>query len=216
MKTCFTCKIPKPLTDFNRQSSARDGYKAVCRVCDRARQARYARKRGIPQQKKRTRDTDTHRECMRCRDMFPRDQFSRCPRGADGLSAYCRGCMVRVVMQDKEKHAANTRNWRKRNPEKHLPAHRAHQHKRRMKTTEQDTGTVTGSVILALLKKETCEYCRKPVPMDQRTVDHVIPLDRDGLHDALNLVMACSTCNSSKSNKTGDEYRAKLQSESVS
>ena len=43
MKTCSNCKTEKPLTDFNKKSSRKDGRQAVCRVCSNASSKKYYR-----------------------------------------------------------------------------------------------------------------------------------------------------------------------------
>ena len=48
-----------------------------------------------------------------------------------------------------------------------------------------------------------CRYCGGPA----NTVDHVVPVERGGSHDPLNLVAACSRCNESKGAKTLQEWR---------
>lgn len=216
MKTCSRCRITKPLSEFNRQRSCTDGFKAACRACDRQRQAAYARAKCVPVKKKRERDGNGLRECMSCREMLTFERFAKAKRGSGGMAAFCKPCMVKKVTHDKERHAANTRRWRRDNPDKHLPTHRAQQHKRRLKQTAQDTGLVTGDVIAALLKVESCHYCLKPVPRDKRTIDHVVPLNRGGLHDPSNLVMACATCNSSKCDQSLERFRERLQSKGSS
>ena len=32
-KTCFTCEVEKPLSDFNRKSASKNGYLYECRAC---------------------------------------------------------------------------------------------------------------------------------------------------------------------------------------
>ena len=34
MKTCYKCKLEKPLKDFNKLSRSKDGYQPLCRDCD--------------------------------------------------------------------------------------------------------------------------------------------------------------------------------------
>lgn len=43
-------------------------------------------------------------------------------------------------------------------------------------------------------------------PIFYHTIDHVIPLSRGGTHDVSNLVCACSSCNSSRSARTTEEW----------
>jgi 5-methylcytosine-specific restriction endonuclease McrA len=43
-----------------------------------------------------------------------------------------------------------------------------------------------------------CFYCRIEITKDNRTVDHLIPLCRDGPHIIDNLLPSCNFCNNSK------------------
>jgi 5-methylcytosine-specific restriction endonuclease McrA len=51
-----------------------------------------------------------------------------------------------------------------------------------------------------------CAYCDKEAKL---TLDHVIPLSKGGTHSKENVVPACAHCNSSKGNKTLEEWNAK-------
>ncbi len=51
-----------------------------------------------------------------------------------------------------------------------------------------------------LYATEICCWCKKPTPIEDRTAEHVIPLDKGGIHGISNLKMACLSCNSSKMN----------------
>jgi len=55
-----------------------------------------------------------------------------------------------------------------------------------------------------------CYYCGvalNPFTPGGLTYDHMIPQSRDGEHLIENLVLACKSCNSSKNDKTVEEYR---------
>jgi 5-methylcytosine-specific restriction endonuclease McrA len=49
-----------------------------------------------------------------------------------------------------------------------------------------------------------CFYCGCTGPM---SMDHVVPISRDGRHSIGNVIPACVTCNSSKRNRTIMEWR---------
>lgn len=50
----------------------------------------------------------------------------------------------------------------------------------------------------------SCAYCEtKSGPFD---IDHVLPWSRGGTNDLLNLVVACASCNRSKSDRTPEEW----------
>jgi 5-methylcytosine-specific restriction endonuclease McrA len=48
----------------------------------------------------------------------------------------------------------------------------------------------------------TCQYCLKPFPQDQLTLDHVVPRYRGGTYAHYNLVAACCACQQRKDSKT--------------
>jgi 5-methylcytosine-specific restriction endonuclease McrA len=52
--------------------------------------------------------------------------------------------------------------------------------------------------------KPICIYCGRPAT----TVDHILPRSRGGTDDPDNVVPACKACNSAKSNRTPQEWRA--------
>lgn len=46
MKRCRTCRDEKPLAQFYRETASRDGYRSVCKVCERVyRRMQYQQKR---------------------------------------------------------------------------------------------------------------------------------------------------------------------------
>ncbi len=53
--------------------------------------------------------------------------------------------------------------------------------------------------------RHTCQYCGKPLPRSQLTIDHVVPQSRGGHDSWENLVVACMRCNVTKGNRTPDE-----------
>lgn len=51
----------------------------------------------------------------------------------------------------------------------------------------------------------TCRYCGGAVSPDTATLDHFVPVAKDGTSDPSNLVTACLICNSVKGSRTLDE-----------
>jgi len=48
----------------------------------------------------------------------------------------------------------------------------------------------------------TCQYCGKSLPLEELTVDHVVPKSKGGGADWSNSVTACKCCNNKKGNRT--------------
>ena len=56
----------------------------------------------------------------------------------------------------------------------------------------------------------TCYLCLKSIEFGQDSLEHKIPLSRDGTNKYNNLAIACQKCNSSKGKKTEEEYRKRV------
>lgn len=53
----------------------------------------------------------------------------------------------------------------------------------------------------------TCYYCRRIMDKKEAELEHIIPLSRGGTNDYFNLIIVCHRCNSSKNNKTVQEWK---------
>ncbi len=70
-----------------------------------------------------------------------------------------------------------------------------------------EDGTLTGSVIQGLFAKaHHCPYCNKPMRPREKTLDHIIPRAKAGLHSIRNVVVCCRTCNSRKGKSTSRRW----------
>lgn len=59
----------------------------------------------------------------------------------------------------------------------------------------------------------TCQYCGNRFTTKSLTLDHVLPVSREGKKDWGNVVSACRNCNQKKANKTPVEARMPLLKE---
>ena len=57
----------------------------------------------------------------------------------------------------------------------------------------------------------TCQYCLRPLPSGELTLDHVVPRSRHGETTWENLVACCHACNNRKGGRTPDEAGMKLE-----
>jgi 5-methylcytosine-specific restriction endonuclease McrA len=105
------------------------------------------------------------------------------------------------IPKDNEKARAATKKYRKENAEVYKANHRLHQYKRRTKMEASSDGTLTQAFLETLYRTLFCSYCFKYTVESDRTLDHVVPLSKGGLHSASNAVMACRSCNCSKRDK---------------
>jgi len=90
------------------------------------------------------------------------------------------------------------RQWRKENPEKH----REYEHRRRARKAGATIGEVNEFAVYDLYNS-TCLYCGDK---EDLTIDHIVPLNGGGPHCQDNLVIACRSCNASKSDTPLEEW----------
>ena len=59
--------------------------------------------------------------------------------------------------------------------------------------------------------KYTCQYCGDRPGSRELSIDHMMPLSRGGRSDWTNCVLACTSCNHRKANRTPREARMKIR-----
>ena len=114
------------------------------------------------------------------------------------------------------------RDWYQRNRELALETSRewskANRHRRtlyqraRQKQLDQSAWTREDFARARELLDGACAYCGST---ENLTLDHVVPLSREGSHTIENLVAACRPCNSRKGARDELEYRALLALEAL-
>lgn len=104
-----------------------------------------------------------------------------------------------------ERIIKRTYEWRKKNP----LAYKAMQHRRRLLQRDLKVETVQ-LVYEDNIKKYgtlTCYLCLSKIEFGQDALEHKTPLSRGGSNSRDNLDIAHRVCNSRKRNKTEEEYR---------
>ena len=56
-----------------------------------------------------------------------------------------------------------------------------------------------------------CAYCGKKIEFDDMTIDHIIPLSKNGGNDLANTIPSCQLCNNQKADRSIEEFRAFLE-----
>ena len=97
---------------------------------------------------------------------------------------------INARFREKNRESLNNRERRRRATKFNLP------------------GSHTSDDIAVLLENQAgkCNYCSGNI-RGKYSVDHIIPITREGSSDSIeNIQLLCKSCNSSKHNKTHDEY----------
>ncbi len=172
--------------------------------------------------------TTSLKRCTKCGNQYPATlaYFYPDKRNKNGLHAWCKIC-------NREHSRIHSKEWRKANPvqareiykrnhEKYkqrerirrkayvkvnAPKYAANTRNRRAKLRQADGSHDADDIRHQYeAQKGKCYWCGEKVGKTYH-VDHVIPIDRGGDNYPSNLVIACATCNESKSNKLPIEWQ---------
>lgn len=194
-KRCALCNADKPLTDFHRDKSRRDGYRDRCKACvltyNRAwyeadKDAIIARQmaayRADPSKKiGYTREwyRRTHPERLAKQAKYRAEHLEEIRAQQRGMTAY---------------HVAKNREWQKRNPERY----RANKQRAGMVRRARKRGTQIEPVdtdAIVARDRSICGICGRKVERKDLSFDHIVPLSRGGPHTEANLQVAHWRCN---------------------
>jgi 5-methylcytosine-specific restriction endonuclease McrA len=103
-----------------------------------------------------------------------------------------------------EKHKVGMANWVKMHPEKVAVIRSKRRALKYANTPLAEMLMSTEWLVVLAAAAGLCHYCHKEAKL---TIDHVIPLSRGGKDSKDNVVAACLRCNTSKGNKTLEEWR---------
>ena len=56
-----------------------------------------------------------------------------------------------------------------------------------------------------------CGICGRFIPLEEYTIDHIIPLSKGGTNDLDNLQACCGFCNKAKDDSMGEEFFDRIQ-----
>lgn len=107
------------------------------------------------------------------------------------------------AINNPEKRKTAVSQWCSRNPEKSRAKtrrYRANKH--------GNGGSHTAADVVEIFRSQRgkCAYCRQPVTMKNKHVDHIRPLFRGGTNDRRNLQILCARCNLRKNAKDPIDY----------
>lgn len=215
-KRCTKCTQEKPATTefFHRQTAAQSGLNPWCKDCVRRQhkvdeeriKQRYLMNREKIQIRQRLyyrQNRERYRAQHRLYYEKNKDRIYKYILGwrnenPEKVKEYAR----RTQKRCRERKRAYLQRWRQSNPERA----RAQTRKRRA-IARQAAGNHDAHDVIVQYGRQRgrCYYCNCKVGK-KYDVDHVVPLSRGGSNGPENIVIACPSCNRSKSDKLPHEW----------
>ena len=200
MKICSICNIKKPLSEFYKDTSKKDGHRYSCKVCEKNRVREWTKKnRQHKLDYNQNYRKENVEEISKLNKEYHKNNIEK----------------LRVYGDNWRKdNPSYNRNWTANNRDKKREINRKSYRVRRERV-------VKGVIKLSSIKRDAlqdenykCPYCgytegQIPHTSDKRTkweIEHIIPVSRGG-HDSLsNIKIVCWPCNRSKGAKTFEEW----------
>jgi len=221
MKKCSRCQETKDSSEFGKRASSKDGLDSRCLNCIKVCSRQSANKN---RNKNSNGATISNKLCATCRIEKTADSFGTNPGSKDGLRNECKDCRniktrykyetdpdfrknesiraAQKYLEHREYILNKTKQWSKKNPDKKVEQ----RHRRQARLCGQIEFDLPKDFIkiLRLAQNGSCAYCSKNDV--KLTVEHMLPLSRGGKHCFANVILACTTCNFNKHNKTLEEW----------
>lgn len=190
IRHCTKCEEDKPLTEFYKDKSRRDGYTTICKICRCTATATYRAAQPpelIQNQKNAWKKTPAGRACTQ----------RYLDKNKDDLNARKRS---RYAANPEAIHT-KIHHWRIKNPERAQAIIDRGNAKRlaRLKAAPINDFDKTQWLSILELFQFRCAYCHGSFNRLER--DHILPLSANGPNTKSNIAPACRSCNSKKGDK---------------
>lgn len=202
-KRCTKCGEEKPLSEFYRNKTKKDGRNSFCKPCANAYDVVYKEnKKDYFKEYRLNYKKENHLKLQE----YNANRYI-CKKQDIAKYREDNAEKIRLVSRTyRQKNADAIRerlsNWEKTNPEKR----KALNHNRRArKLNAEGSHTAADIQQLLVLQKSKCAVCRTSIKNGYH-VDHVIPLALNGGNGKDNLQLLCPSCNCSKGAKNPVDF----------
>lgn len=222
-RLCPKCKIVKPASEYFSSSTTVNGLVSHCKACCRAHEIAVKEKsdtrRKSKAEERKSREVivkPAAKRCPKCNTVKPSTDFATSRVTLNGLTSHCKSCLAEYrelnrgksrdyfrerIRANPEENRRKMSEWVKKNPDKVT----VQRHKRRDRLAGNG-GSFTDKDIanMRAIQQGHCCYCGR---LGQHLhLEHIIPITQGGPSDSWNLALACQKCNSSKSNRTLEQW----------
>lgn len=170
-KTCSKCKETKPVSEFNKNKTEKDGLRANCRVC--------------------------HKLCEK--DLYTRNKQKLIAKSREYRIKNPKAVREAKIRWDKEnllRRKELHQAWKAKNKQRVKELSRRAHHKRRAVVyIPYDFNQAYAEY------KGICVVCQEPVPRYEATVEHLYPLSKGGKDVLANVGPSHEVCNKQKFTK---------------
>lgn len=218
-KKCCECKACKSTSEFNKCSNAKDKLSYMCKECLSKYRKKY-KENNIEKIKQYQKNHSSKNENKIKKWEYEKERRKRddvkqkmkennkksynTEKAKQKRIKYYEENRDKILQRQEKKRLKNIDNFKSiqkkyRQTEKGKISEKNKYHKRR---TKYKDGDVTNQQLKELYQNtKVCYWCNNKLIKNDIHLDHYLPLSKGGRHTISNLVLACSSCNLSKSSK---------------
>lgn len=224
MKFCNGCSMEKELNtvNFKPNKSASTGWEARCRDCINAYYREHTKNNPEQRREKERKYKEKHPDKIKAKQ--ERKRLKDKETGRNKKYRVSEQAKANRIERDKQRDkdpkriAWNRARWERRKAngyneqsrvayQKNPLTRRTTVNRRRIRKLALK-GSHTPDQVLEKYHYhgEACYYCKVPLTIQEMTIDHRIPVSRNGTDFIANIVPCCGSCNASKRDKTDKEF----------
>lgn len=228
---CLSCKKYKLENEFHKHKNL---IKSICKQCHSEKYKNYISPKHLEERiknkEKRIKKENELIFCNRCKKSTKRKDFPKEPK-SNVLLKYC--CLIneikeREILKKQNlkrctlcKEIKDLKNFYKlqgkcRECRKNYLINLGSTKKRGDLIKKTNDNTLVGKKLSKLfIDAKKCSVCDIDMKYQDKTLDHIIPLTKGGLHSIKNATILCRACNSKKSNKDFEVWLNQLNSKYI-
>ena len=221
---CNKCEEVLPPSSFYYANNRPNNYCKECKKQGIKNSPSQVKAREIVEQNKKKKALET-KTCKRCGETSLKSNWPRSPSGAMAVTccrqkerherdkliasgkSICTSCKkIKTLDRFTLDKKSRPHSWCK-DCQKAYASNSGSREKRQKQIEETSDGTLDKNVIGSLFgRHKNCPCCGVDMKRNDKHLDHIIPLSKGGKHSISNVMILCSSCNLSKSNKDFIEW----------
>lgn len=144
------------------------------------------------------------KKCSKCKQELPPEEFYKNASRKDGRCDECKSCTLARRATQVERLRSRAREKTEKYKKVRARSKHAYQQTKKAKEAERfrkhrRRATYSEPYTLEQIHAEwhgLCVVCEEPVPLEQATIEHIIPIAKGGLNTPQNVGPSHSSCNS--------------------
>lgn len=195
LKRCCACKEIKDISEFWRNRTSSDGLTSKCKICMKEYMKKYNKE-----------NSDKAREYMKKYNKANANKLKEYRKkyniaNSDKQRKYMKEYNKKYYEQNSDKIKESVHKWNADNLDKIREYHRKAEHIRRARIASVEGDRTITFELVYKRNNGICQICSHECTKEDGSIDHIVPISREGTHTWDNVQLAHLRCNIIKGTK---------------